>query len=111
MTARKWSQAVTEHSDALDLERDVFTLDEPGRAQQASQGHAISIGDVDADLLHQPRRRQPASQAAANIGSGERGIAEGVRQKREPMRIAENKFKNKACSASRNDSHSACQSI
>ena len=31
MTARrrKWSQAVTEHSDALDLEDKVFTLDDP----------------------------------------------------------------------------------
>jgi hypothetical protein len=27
--AKKWSQEVTEHSDALDLERDVFTLDDP----------------------------------------------------------------------------------
>jgi hypothetical protein len=27
--ARKWSQDVTERSDALDLERDVFTLDDP----------------------------------------------------------------------------------
>jgi hypothetical protein len=27
--AKKWSQDVTEHSDALDLERDVFTLDDP----------------------------------------------------------------------------------
>ena len=26
---RKWSQKVTEHSDALDLEGDVFTLDDP----------------------------------------------------------------------------------
>ena len=29
MPARKWSQDVTEHSDALDLERDVFTFDDP----------------------------------------------------------------------------------
>jgi len=28
-TKRKWSQDVTEHSDALDLDRDVFTLDDP----------------------------------------------------------------------------------
>jgi hypothetical protein len=28
-TAKKWSQEVTEHSNALDLERDVFTLDDP----------------------------------------------------------------------------------
>lgn len=26
---RKWSQRVTAHSDALDLERDVFTRDDP----------------------------------------------------------------------------------
>ncbi|MGV3769847.1 MAG: DUF3175 domain-containing protein [Sphingobium phenoxybenzoativorans] len=29
MTARKWSQHVTEHSDALDLEKDVFAGDDP----------------------------------------------------------------------------------
>ena len=29
MTHRKWSQDVTEHSDALDLEGKVFTLDDP----------------------------------------------------------------------------------
>ena len=28
-SARKWSREVTEHSDALDLERDVFTLHDP----------------------------------------------------------------------------------
>jgi hypothetical protein len=27
--ARKWSQEVTEHSNALDLEREVFTRDDP----------------------------------------------------------------------------------
>ena len=29
MTAKKWSQEVTEHSDALDLKDKVFTLDDP----------------------------------------------------------------------------------
>ncbi|AHE99714.1 DUF3175 domain-containing protein [Thioalkalivibrio paradoxus] len=28
-TPRRWSQRVTEHSDALDLEAGVFTLDDP----------------------------------------------------------------------------------
>jgi hypothetical protein len=28
-TRKKWSQDVTEHSDALDLERNVFTKDDP----------------------------------------------------------------------------------
>jgi hypothetical protein len=31
MAAEKWSQDVTEHSDALDLEKDVFTLDDPAK--------------------------------------------------------------------------------
>jgi hypothetical protein len=30
-TATKWSKEVTEQSDALDLEADVFTLDDPKR--------------------------------------------------------------------------------
>jgi hypothetical protein len=29
MAAKNWSQDVTEHSDALDLDRGVFTLDDP----------------------------------------------------------------------------------
>jgi hypothetical protein len=29
MATRRWSQHVTQTSDALDLERDVFTLDDP----------------------------------------------------------------------------------
>jgi hypothetical protein len=29
MTARKWSQDVTEHSDALDLDEGVFTKEDP----------------------------------------------------------------------------------
>jgi hypothetical protein len=29
MPDRKWSREVTDHSDALDLERDVFTNDDP----------------------------------------------------------------------------------
>ena len=29
MATKKWSQDVTEHSDALDLEQDVFTRDDP----------------------------------------------------------------------------------
>ena len=29
MPAKKWSQDVTQHSNALDLEKDVFTRDDP----------------------------------------------------------------------------------
>ncbi len=31
MAAHRWSQDVTEHSDALDLKKDVFTLDDPAK--------------------------------------------------------------------------------
>ena len=31
MAGQKWSQDVTEHSDALDLEREVFTWPDPKR--------------------------------------------------------------------------------
>jgi hypothetical protein len=31
MATKTWSQDVTAHSDALDLEQDVFTLDDPAR--------------------------------------------------------------------------------
>ncbi len=44
MRAKKWSQDVTERSDALDLECDVFTLDDPRRIaaslkRSAEQSH------------------------------------------------------------------------
>ena len=32
---KRWSQDVTEHSDALDLEKDVFALDSPRRIAQS----------------------------------------------------------------------------
>ncbi|WP_333585386.1 DUF3175 domain-containing protein [Phenylobacterium sp.] len=42
--SERWSQDVTEHSDALDLEEDVFTLDDPARIaaslkRSAEQSH------------------------------------------------------------------------
>ena len=42
--SERWSQDVTEHSDALDLEEDVFTLEDPARIaaslkRSAEQSH------------------------------------------------------------------------
>jgi hypothetical protein len=34
-TGKRWTQEVTEHSDALDLERDVFTLGDPRKIAQS----------------------------------------------------------------------------
>ncbi|MCK0116818.1 DUF3175 domain-containing protein [Isoptericola sp. S6320L] len=36
----RWSQDVTEHSDALDLEEDVFTWDDPARIARSLQRSA-----------------------------------------------------------------------
>jgi|GEM_PF-3024317 hypothetical protein len=63
MTKRKWSQEVTEHSDALDLDDDLFRQDDPKaialslkRSAEHShrrKGHAPAIGNGHADFLHQ----------------------------------------------------------
>ena len=34
-TKKKWSQDVTEHSDALDLKKDVFTLKDPKKVAES----------------------------------------------------------------------------
>jgi hypothetical protein len=57
---------VTRHSNALDLDRGVFTWNDPGRIARSlkrsaehskrRKGTAFSVGHVDADVLHQPRR-------------------------------------------------------
>jgi len=40
----RWSQDVTEHSDALDLEDDVFTWDDPARIAASLKRSAESSG-------------------------------------------------------------------
>ncbi len=57
MAARKWSQDVTEHSDALDLDRDVFTLDDP-KAIAASLKRSAE---------HSKRRKGTAFQSAMSM--------------------------------------------
>ena len=64
---KRWTQKVTEESNALDLEAGVFALKDPsydralaqalGGAEQSAQGSAFPLGDVDAGLLYQPRGR------------------------------------------------------
>jgi Protein of unknown function (DUF3175) len=68
--ARRWSGKVTKRSDALDLESDVFKGKDPHRiasslktfcrAQQTTQRHGISIGNVDVEFLRQPRWQKSA---------------------------------------------------
>jgi hypothetical protein len=55
--AKKWSQDVTEHSDALDLEKDVFTRDDP-------RSFALSL-KRSAERSH--RRKGPPFQSAMSM--------------------------------------------
>ena len=57
MAQRKWSQAVTGHSDALDLERDVFTKDDP---------KAIALS-LKRSAEHSKRRKGTAFQSAMSM--------------------------------------------
>jgi hypothetical protein len=69
----RWSQKVTRTSNALDLDSGVFRMRSPrarsrGRwrarpSEQAPEVGAVSLGDVDADLLRQPRRQEAARRA------------------------------------------------
>jgi phage gp16-like protein len=69
---RRWSARVTRESDALDLQHGVFSKRSPKaiarslkRSAERShrrKGRSLPVGDVDADLLHQPRRQEPARQ-------------------------------------------------
>jgi hypothetical protein len=89
VAASKWSQDVTEHSNALDLERDVFTRDDPksialslkrsAEHSKRRKGVAFPVGDVDADLLYQPRGQRPAGDAEKSAGKGKRRAPRRVR--------------------------------
>lgn len=57
MPARKWSQDVTEHSDALDLEEGVFTQDDPKAIAQSLKRSAE----------HSKRRKRTPLQSAMGM--------------------------------------------
>jgi translation initiation factor 2 alpha subunit (eIF-2alpha) len=54
---KHWSQDVTEHSDALDLERDVFTRSDP---------HSIALS-LKRSAEHSKRRKGSAYQSAMSM--------------------------------------------
>ena len=57
MPAKKWSQDVTEHSNALDLEHDVFTRDDPKSIARSLKRSAE----------HSKRRKGTAFQSAMSM--------------------------------------------
>src|SRR2546426_8500470 len=76
---KRWSQRVTQTSDALDLEKRVFAKEDPqhrplaqalGRAEHSTQKQSVSLGDVDADLLPQSGGKDAAQSAARAAGGG-----------------------------------------
>jgi hypothetical protein len=77
---RRWSQQVTEHSDALDLDEGVFTLKDPRKialslkrsaeASERRKSDPFRLGHVDADLLHQSRGQEPIGQRPRAAGEG-----------------------------------------
>ena len=85
---RKWSAEVTETSDALDLEEDVFksrsakriaaSLKRSAEHSHRPQSQSVPIGDVDADLLYQPRGQKPFGITETRIGSRQDRVAPPV---------------------------------
>ena len=62
----RWSQHVTETSNALDLDVGLFSRDDAhvqvvkalGGSKPATQKRSVPVSDVDAHVLHQPRRQE-----------------------------------------------------
>src|SRR2546429_198237 len=50
------------------------------RIEQAARRHAVSVRDVDAEFLHQPRREKSSSRAEAGVATSQRRTAFGVWQ-------------------------------
>ncbi len=81
MSKQKWSQDVTEHSNALDLEEGVFTWDDPvkiakslkksAEASTRRQGTPLqsSMGML---TLHQPRGIESGRESKESVGAGQR---------------------------------------
>ena len=84
----RWSARVTRESNALDLDPGVFKLDSPkriaasleafGGAQQAAEGRALPLRPVDAGVLCEPGRQEPAGGATKEVGAGQGRAAQAV---------------------------------
>jgi len=81
----RWSAEVTKHSDALDLQHDVFKSKRPAqdrafietlrRREQTAERHTVSIRDVDVEFLHQSCGKKFADKTETDFGKGQAGIA------------------------------------
>jgi hypothetical protein len=86
---RRWSATVTKHSDALDLQPQVFKEKDPHRIalslkrsaerSKRTQGDPISISDVDVEFLHKSCREKSASKAKTSLRKRQGRIAGDLR--------------------------------
>jgi Protein of unknown function (DUF3175) len=86
---KRWSGRVTRESDALTLEKGVFTKSSPRKIavslkrsadQPAAQVEFLSLGNVDAHLLHQSGRQRFVQEPETEAGKGEGRAARALRQ-------------------------------
>ena len=89
-SGKYWSAEVTQRSNALDLEPGCSPEQSAARRglsqvlrriERAPQRHPTPVGHVDAELLHQPRRKEPAGVPAPCSRAGQ-SRAEGIVQVR-----------------------------
>ena len=86
----KWSQHVTETSNAMTLQKNVFTFDDPKKIALSLKRSAERSNRRKSDpyrsamsmltLLHQPRRQQFARGAPTHTREGEGRVARSFRQ-------------------------------
>src|SRR5262245_20404638 len=83
----RWSQEVTEHSDARSgkrsvhaegSERDRYVIEAFGRGKRAAEVGPLSFGDVDAQFLHQPRRQKSIGWGPKQTPESHAGAAQAV---------------------------------
>src|SRR4029078_11859425 len=68
------------HVQQAERQGDRIVIEAVGGAQPPAQVHSVPLGDVDADVLHQPRRQESADWAKENIAEGKGRAARGIRQ-------------------------------
>src|SRR5437762_14340352 len=86
---KKWSRKVTEHSNALDLEQNVFKKKDPkkiARSLKRSAEHSkkkkriIPVGHVNVEFLYQSCRKRFDEERQTTVGKSQERIEEIISQ-------------------------------
>jgi hypothetical protein len=98
---KRWSQEVTEHSSALDLAKDVFTLKDP-KEIALSLKHSAEVSErrkrtgVDAQFLRQPPKKNPRS-PTERLGKAKDELRAVPPQPGRMMRLLRRRAEDVAC--------------